>query len=105
MPKWVQKKATQELLDELWAKLDDPEYRKATEVERVRTHTEEPHRGPQGPNEDIGQCPVCWSITAALRPENETFGLHLPDCSLERRHRGYCVGGGKGHEPAEVIRG
>lgn len=64
-----------------------------------------PHRIPQGPNEDIAQCPVCWSPTFAMRPENEQFGLHADDCSLPRRHEGYCVGGGKGHPVPEIVRG
>lgn len=64
-----------------------------------------PHRGPQGPNEDIAQCSVCWFPTWAMRPENEQIGLHVDDCSLPRRHEGYCVGGGEGHAPTEVVRG
>lgn len=66
---------------------------------------EGPHRGPEGPNEDLVQCPRCWSISWALRPEGETFGHHLPDCSLPLRHEGYCVGGGSGHPPAAKVRG
>lgn len=66
---------------------------------------EGPHRGPQGPNEDIAQCGRCLSISHSLRPASETFGYHLADCSLPVRHEGYCVGGGSGHEPAATIRG
>ena len=64
-----------------------------------------PHEGPAGPNEDIGQCPACWAPIGVMRPEGETFGYHIEDCCLPERHRGYCVGGGSGHPPAERIRG
>lgn len=64
-----------------------------------------PHRGPQGPNEDIAQCPTCLSPTFAMRPEGETFGEHLSDCSLPLRHQGYCKPGGNGHEPSRKVRG
>jgi hypothetical protein len=64
-----------------------------------------PHRGPEGPNEDIAQCHQCWSVDHALRPEGETWGDHLADCSLPLRHESYCVGGGPGHPPAAKIRG
>lgn len=65
------------------------------------------HRGPEGPNEDMAQCPSCWAITYVMRPEGETFGWHADDCSLPLRHESYCVGGGPGHRvPAgETIRG
>ena len=66
---------------------------------------EGPHRGPEGPNEDLAQCRLCGSPTWCLRPENEQFGLHLDDCSLPQRHEGACVGGGRGHAPVEVVRG
>lgn len=67
----------------------------------------EVHREPKGPNEDLAQCPVCWSITFAMRPEGETFGWHADDCALPMRHQGYCQHGGTGHIiPAnEKIRG
>ena len=29
-----------------------------------------PHRAPAGPNEDMGQCHRCLSITAVMRPED-----------------------------------
>lgn len=64
-----------------------------------------PHRPPQGPNEDIGVCGTCWSPTWRLRPEGETYGVHLPDCSLPVRHESYCQPGGSGHPPAAKIRG
>lgn len=64
-----------------------------------------PHRGPEGPNEDVAQCGRCGSLTFAMRPPNETFGNHLLDCSLPRNHPSYCQPGGQGHSPAEVIRG
>lgn len=64
-----------------------------------------PHRGPQGPNEDLAQCHTCWSVNYALRPDGETYGDHLPDCSLPLRHGGYCVPGGTGHPPSEHVRG
>lgn len=55
------------------------------------------HSGPAGPNEDIASCPTCWGPMGVLRPDGESFGWHIPDCSLEMRHRGYCIGGGTGH--------
>lgn len=64
-----------------------------------------PHRLPAGPNEDIAQCRRCWSPTWELRPEGETYGWHLADCSLPLRHESYCQPGGVGHPPAAVIRG
>lgn len=64
-----------------------------------------PHRAPQGPNEDVAQCPKCWSLDFVLRPDGETFGDHAADCSLPRRHESYCQPGGSGHAPAEKIRG
>jgi hypothetical protein len=64
-----------------------------------------PHRGPEGPNEDIAQCPTCLSPSWRMRPEGETYGEHLPDCSLEPRHEGRCKPGGDGHPPADVVRG
>jgi hypothetical protein len=64
-----------------------------------------PHRGPQGPNEDLAQCPICWAVDHALRPVGETFGQHIPDCSLPLRHYGYCKPGGNGHPRSEHERG
>lgn len=64
-----------------------------------------PHRGPQGPNEDVGQCSKCWSISYWMRPENEEYCGHIADCSLPRRHESYCQPGGSGHPPAEKVRG
>jgi len=64
-----------------------------------------PHRGPQGPNEDLSQCGKCWMPSWSMRPAGETIGLHSDDCSLPERHGGYCTGGGTGHPPAEHIRG
>lgn len=64
-----------------------------------------PHRGPEGPNEDLDQCTVCWSLSHCMRPEGETYGHHLPDCSLPVRHESHCRPGGSGHPPAPLIRG
>lgn len=64
-----------------------------------------PHRGPEGPNEDIGQCAKCWSMSHVMRPEGETFGHHRSDCSLPIRHGGECIGGGTGHPAAPKVRG
>ncbi len=64
-----------------------------------------PHRGPAGPNEDIGQCDKCGSGSFSMRPEGETFGRHWSDCSLPNRHQGECIGGGAGHPDAPKIRG
>lgn len=64
-----------------------------------------PHRGPQGPNEDLSQCSRCWAPSWSLRPPGETIGLHAADCSLPERHERECVGGGHGHPPAKVVRG
>jgi hypothetical protein len=63
------------------------------------------HRVPEGPNEDMSVCRWCRAFTYELRPDGETYGDHLEDCSLERRHKGRCVGGGQGHVSAPVIRG
>ena len=63
---------------------------------------------PAGPNEDAAVCPECWMPVPAMRPEGETFGWHLSDCSLELRHRGACIGGGAGHgspPKGHVVRG
>lgn len=64
-----------------------------------------PHRFPEGPNEDVSVCPTCWSPTYELRPDGETYGDHLQDCSLPRRHQSYCQPGGAGHPRAATIRG
>lgn len=64
-----------------------------------------PHRGPEGPNEDLDLCRHCMSPSHRLRPEGETYGHHLPDCSLPLRHPSYCRPGGAGHPPAALIRG
>lgn len=64
-----------------------------------------PHRGPEGPNEDITQCAGCGSVTYVMRPPGETFGDHLPDCALPISHESYCQPGGSGHPRAEKIRG
>ena len=64
-----------------------------------------PHRPPEGPNEDVGACPVCGAMSFELRPEGETYGEHLPDCSLPVRHESYCQPGGEGHPPSRVVRG
>lgn len=64
-----------------------------------------PHRGPQGPNEDLSQCSTCWEPSYSMRPEGETYGTHLPDCSLPPRHESFCEPGGAGHPVAARIRG
>jgi hypothetical protein len=64
-----------------------------------------PHRGPEGPNEDIGQCGKCGSGTFRMRPPGETFGTHADDCSLPIDHQSFCAPGGSGHPKAERIRG
>jgi len=64
-----------------------------------------PHRGPEGPCEDLGQCGKCLSPSWRLRPKGERFGDHIPDCSLPDPHPGFCMGGGWGHPPTEVMRG
>jgi len=64
-----------------------------------------PHRPPEGPNEDVSQCPRCLSLSWEFRPEGETYGWHAPDCSLEERHPSYCQPGGAGHPPAARVRG
>jgi hypothetical protein len=64
-----------------------------------------PHRGPQGPNEDLAQCPICLEPSHGMRPEGEEYGGHRDDCSLPRRHEGYCQPGGDGHPPPAVVRG
>lgn len=64
-----------------------------------------PHRGPEGPNEDVDQCRKCWSLSWRLRPEGQTYGEHLSDCSLPVRHESQCKPGGDGHPPAAKVRG
>lgn len=71
----------------------------------TRADCPEVHRGPEGPNEDFGSCQHCGDINWELRPEGQTYGHHLPDCSLPNRHASYCVGDGDGHPPAALIRG
>lgn len=51
-----------------------------------------------GPNMDIGQCADCWMPVGVMRPDGESFGWHIADCSLPMRHPGYCTPGGNGHE-------
>lgn len=63
------------------------------------------HRGPQGPNEDLDICTRCGRPTWRKRRPNETYGLHIPDCSLPIDHESHCEPGGEGHPPAEIIRG
>lgn len=62
------------------------------------------HRGPEGPNEDLAQCPVCWMPTSSMRPESESFGWHKPDCSLPLRHEGFCQPGGLGHTRPDGVK-
>lgn len=64
-----------------------------------------PHRGPQGPNEDLSQCMQCGMPSWSKRPPGETFGEHLEDCSLPVDHESYCEPGGDGHAPSEHVRG
>lgn len=64
-----------------------------------------PHRGPQGPNEDLGQCSKCGSMGFSIRPAGEEFGGHVDDCSLPQDHQSYCQPGGAGHPPPRLMRG
>lgn len=57
----------------------------------------EDHPDLAGPNMDIGQCARCWMPMGAMRPDGESYGWHLDDCSLPMRHAGYCEPGGSGH--------
>lgn len=57
----------------------------------------QPHRAPQGPNEDIAVCYKCGMPTFSRRPEGETFGWHRDDCRLFVGHLGACQPGGSGH--------
>jgi hypothetical protein len=94
-------------------RFDSPEYPEAVHGRPKRSFprwfafgcADGPHRGPEGPNEDISQCGTCWAPSHALRPAGETFGRHQPDCSLPLRHESYCAPGGSGHPDAKVIRG
>lgn len=63
------------------------------------------HRPPEGPNEDMDQCPRCGSLSHTMRPVGETYGWHLKDCSLPERHESSCQPGGAGHPDAPLIRG
>lgn len=74
-------------------------------VPREECPDRDKHRVPEGPNEDWGMCRLCHAHTFEMRPEGETYGDHLPDCSLPRRHESYRVGGGAGHPRAPKIRG
>lgn len=98
-PKFKVPKGTPKWWEKVLAELPEPEY-----VEKISPEDCVPHRGPQGPCEDIGQCPRCESISFRMRPPGECFGHHAPDCSLEERHEGICVGGGSGH-PTGKLRG
>jgi hypothetical protein len=91
------------MTDSAYDAIDDDDF--WSYADRPQDCPNAPHRGPQGPNEDISSCWLCAGPSWALRPEGETFGRHAPDCSLAERHPGYCVGGGTGHPDAEVIRG
>jgi hypothetical protein len=64
-----------------------------------------PHRGPQGPNEDISTCAHCGRMSYVKRPQGETYGFHIADCSLPVDHESYCEPGGAGHTPTENVRG
>lgn len=86
-----------------WARLRAPVPPEGLKVEIPLTCG--PHRGPEGPNEDLSMCRTCGSPTYALLPDGETYGDHLPDCSLPRRHESYCQPGGAGHQAAPKIRG
>jgi hypothetical protein len=77
----------------------------ALEHVKAKPCPNEPHRDPQGPNEDLSACPACGALTYELRPEGETYGDHLPDCSLPQRHESHCQPGGAGHPTAPVICG
>lgn len=64
-----------------------------------------PHRGPQGPNEDLAQCYFCYSPSRTMRPWGETYGRHTEDCSLPIWHESFCEPGGSGHPEAPNLRG
>ena len=65
----------------------------------------EPHRGPEGPNENIAQCRLCGMPEFSMRPAGETFGEHLADCSLSVDHPSWCQPDGSGHPPSKLVRG
>lgn len=94
-------------LDDLWAKLQalpvEPDALRY--IDTRENCPRQPHRGPQGPNEDLGQCPLCLSISYSMRPEGETYGLHLEDCSLPVGHESNCQPGGAGHLVGSHVRG
>lgn len=95
---------TDEELDAIWASIEpDPDTWKYRN--NPGECPDQPHRGPQGPNEDLAQCIKCMRISWSKRPAGQTFGLHSADCSLPADHESYCVGGGIGHEPATIVRG
>lgn len=104
------RRRTPEELDALLAALpplDDEAIAQAWWVtgRTASTCPDAPHRGPEGPNEDIGQCWTCGSLSFNMRPPGETFGEHLDDCSLPERHERACQPGGSGHPPSRKIRG
>lgn len=95
-------------MDAIWATIESDRERDPDTLKfRNNPHEcpDQPHRGPQGPNEDLAQCIKCLRISWSKRPAGETFGLHSADCSLPADHESYCVGGGIGHEPAPIVRG
>lgn len=62
-----------------------------------------PHRGPEGPNEDLSQCSRCLMPSWSKRPATEQFGLHLDNCSLPIDHESCCKPGGEGHSPEGIL--
>lgn len=64
-----------------------------------------PHRGPEGPCEDLAQCPQCGAPTWSMRPPGEVYGGHAPDCAAPERHEGHCPPGGEGHGEPVLVRG
>lgn len=50
-----------------------------------------PHRGPQGPNEDLAQCFHCGTISHRMRPWGDTFCGHLDECGLPIWHASLCA--------------
>lgn len=108
MGAWLDARITEEgkaRIERFFAEAPEPDPAWGTYMDRPDECPNGPHRPPEGPCEDIGQCQLCLSMSFSMRPPGECYGEHAPDCSLPERHESYCVGGGQGHSKAEVLRG
>lgn len=63
-----------------------------------------PHRGPQGPNEDLAQCFRCGAVSHRMRAWGDTFGAHSIDCGLPIWHGDYCSRANVPHVTSALVR-